>query len=167
MGRPPRRRYVARLPRAGFFKPAGARAREIDQVVLGVDELEALRLVDLEGLSQEDAAASLGVSRQTVGRVLEQARRTVADALLNGKALLIGGGVFELAEEHLCTACGTHWAAGEPTPQDLETSSACPECGSTSVAAYVDPDAAHPGRGRGRGGGSARGHGAGRGHGQH
>jgi len=64
----------------------------IEEVVLGFDEAEALRLADLEGLYQEAAARSMGVSRQTFGRIVELARKKVADAILNGKALRIDGG---------------------------------------------------------------------------
>lgn len=65
---------------------------ELEEVVLGLDELEALRLVDFEALSQEQAGDKMGVSRGTVGRLLEKGRSTVADALLHGKALRIEGG---------------------------------------------------------------------------
>jgi predicted DNA-binding protein (UPF0251 family)/predicted Fe-Mo cluster-binding NifX family protein len=74
------------------MKPAGIPARELQEVRLGFDEAEALRLADLEGLYQEAAARSMGVSRQTFGRIVEAARRKVADAVLNGKALRIDGG---------------------------------------------------------------------------
>jgi predicted DNA-binding protein (UPF0251 family) len=85
------------MPRASFFKPAGVPARLLEQVELTVDEVEALRLTDVERLSQEEAARRLGVSRQTVGRVVDSAHRKVADALVNGKALAIGGGPYRLA----------------------------------------------------------------------
>jgi predicted DNA-binding protein (UPF0251 family)/predicted Fe-Mo cluster-binding NifX family protein len=74
------------------MKPAGIPARELEEVRLGFDEAEALRLADLEGLYQEAAARSMGVSRQTFGRIIETARRKVADAILNAKALRIEGG---------------------------------------------------------------------------
>jgi uncharacterized protein len=65
---------------------------ELREVVLALDELEALRLVDFEALSQEDAGEKMGVSRGTVGRLLERGRKTVVDALLHGMALRIEGG---------------------------------------------------------------------------
>ncbi|HUX36580.1 MAG TPA: DUF134 domain-containing protein [Rectinemataceae bacterium] len=74
------------------IKPAGVPSRELEEVSLGFDEAEALRLADLEGLYQEAAARSMGVSRQTFGRIIEAARRKVADAILNAKALRIEGG---------------------------------------------------------------------------
>ena len=66
--------------------------RQLDVLSLQLDELEAIRLVDREGLYQEEAATRMGVSRVTFGRILRQAREKVAEALLNGKALVIGEG---------------------------------------------------------------------------
>jgi predicted DNA-binding protein (UPF0251 family)/predicted Fe-Mo cluster-binding NifX family protein len=81
------------------MKPAGIPARELNEVRLGFDEAEALRLADLEGLYHEAAARSMGVSRQTFGRIVESARRKTADAILNGKALRIEGGEITIGEE--------------------------------------------------------------------
>jgi len=61
----------------------------LEQIGLGLDELEALRLADLEGLYQEEAAAQMNVSRQTFGRIINEARRKVAEAIINGKVLVI------------------------------------------------------------------------------
>ena len=97
MPRRPIERAVAGVPRITLFKPAGVPARELEQLQLAVDELEALRLVDLEGLTQEQAAEEMGISRQTVGRVLERGRAKVAEALVGGKAILIGGGRYRVA----------------------------------------------------------------------
>jgi predicted DNA-binding protein (UPF0251 family) len=97
MPRPPIERAVAGSPRVTLFKPAGIPARELEHLQLAVDELEAIRLVDLEGLSHEEAAEAMGVSRQTVGRVLERGRARVAEALVDGKAILIGGGHYRVA----------------------------------------------------------------------
>lgn len=92
MARPPKLRCVAHLPGSVYFKPRGIPMTELEEVVLGLDELEALRLVDFEALSQEDAGEKMGVSRGTIGRLLERGRKTVVDALLHGKALRIEGG---------------------------------------------------------------------------
>jgi len=69
----------------------------LEHVNLTVDELEVIRLADLEGLYQEDAAKLMNVSRQTLGRILESAHMKIADALVHGKALSIEGGHVELA----------------------------------------------------------------------
>jgi len=67
-----------------------------DEAVLPVEGLEAIRLVDYQGLDQEAAAAMMNVSRQTLGRILADARAVVADALIMGKILRIEGGHFEM-----------------------------------------------------------------------
>lgn len=97
MVRPRQCRRVGQLPQATYYKPRGVPLRGLEQVGLEVDELEALRLADLEGLYQEAAAERMNVSRQTFGRILEAAHRKVADALVNGKALSIEGGAIEVA----------------------------------------------------------------------
>ncbi len=92
MPRPRCCRRIAGEPPAGIFKPAGIPGRFLEEVVLGLDGLEALRLADLEGLYHEEAATRMGVSRATFGRIVEDARRRVAEALVEGKLLRIEGG---------------------------------------------------------------------------
>jgi uncharacterized protein len=130
MPRPPIERSVAGLPRITLFKPAGIPARELEKLHLAVDELEAIRLVDLEGLTHEQAAEAMGISRQTVGRVLERSRAKVAEALIRGKAILIGGGQYRV-EPHRrrCFACQQLWT----TDAGQELDATCPACGSTDV----------------------------------
>jgi uncharacterized protein len=74
-------------------------------IALTVEELEAVRLCDLEGLEQDEASTSMNVSRATFQRTLYQARKKVAEALCTGKGIEIGGGNYELAE-HLCGCRG-------------------------------------------------------------
>jgi len=76
-------------PPCDYFKPAGIPLRVLEEVRLGADELESLRLADWEGLYHEVAAERMGVSRATFGRIVESARKKVADALLCGKAICI------------------------------------------------------------------------------
>ncbi len=85
------RRLCAAIP-SRTLKPAGIPARNLEEVILGFDEAEALRLADLEGLYQEAAARRMGISRPTFGRIIESAHRKVADAILNGKVIRIIGG---------------------------------------------------------------------------
>ena len=73
------------------FKPCGARMNEIDSEILNEAEIEAIRLADFEGLYQEDAANQMEVSRPTFSRILSSARKKIANALLNGKAIEIKG----------------------------------------------------------------------------
>jgi predicted DNA-binding protein (UPF0251 family) len=92
MGRRPRPRIVRHWPGVVYYKPQGVPLRVLAEVILGFDELEALRLADQEGLSQEEVGRQMNVSRATAGRILAQARLKVADALVTGKALRIEGG---------------------------------------------------------------------------
>jgi uncharacterized protein len=82
-------RIISTEPRAYYFKPAGIPMRDLDEVELGLDELEAVRLADFDGLFQEDAALAMGISRQTFGRIIHEAHRKIASALIMGKALRI------------------------------------------------------------------------------
>jgi uncharacterized protein len=154
MPRPPIERAVGGVPRITLFKPAGVPARDLEQLQLGVDELEAIRLVDLEGLSHEQAAEVIGVSRQTVGRVLERGRARVAEALVEGKAILIGGGQYRVEPRRMrCFVCQARWVG-----QEQDQNAPCPECGSTDVGTCWGAGE-RCGQGRGRRGG--RGHGPG------
>ncbi len=87
------RRRLARCigfdPRHTCFKPCGVRGQSLETLGLRADEFEALRLMDYEGLYQEECAQRMGISRTTLSRTVAEARRKVADALLHGKRLLI------------------------------------------------------------------------------
>jgi predicted DNA-binding protein (UPF0251 family) len=85
-------RRIGYLPGATYFKPAGVPMRALEEVTLTLDEFEAVRLADLEGLYQEQAAEQMQVSRQTFGRIVDSAHRKVAEALVHGKALRVHGG---------------------------------------------------------------------------
>jgi predicted DNA-binding protein (UPF0251 family) len=91
MPRPRKRRNLGRLPRPAIYKPAGIPLDGLNQVRLLQEELEALRLADLEALTQVEAAQQMGVSRSTFQRILSRARRQVALALCEGNALKIAG----------------------------------------------------------------------------
>ena len=92
MPRPHCCRRISGMPAAPLFKPAGIPARALGVVAMTLDELEAIRRADLEGLYQEEAAERMGVSRATFGRILDAAHRKVAEALIEGRALRIEGG---------------------------------------------------------------------------
>ncbi len=96
--RPSSCRLVSGTPGAVFFKPAGIPTRELTEVVMSLDEFEAIRLADREGLYQEEAAGRMGVSRTTFGRILESARRKVAEVLAGGRCLRLEGGHVHPAE---------------------------------------------------------------------
>lgn len=92
MVRPRRQRFIDGRPTVTVYKPAGVPARDLEWVNLELDEFEAIRLVDGEGLEQEQAAERMGVSRPTVCRILASARKKIAVTLVNGQALVIEGG---------------------------------------------------------------------------
>jgi len=94
MPRPPKNRMVQAHPEVTYFKPQGVPMRNLKNVVLPVEGLEALRLADLEGLEQEEAAGRMKVSRPTFSRILASARRSVAEALVNGMSISIEGGNY-------------------------------------------------------------------------
>ncbi|MBW1895644.1 MAG: DUF134 domain-containing protein [Deltaproteobacteria bacterium] len=98
MARPQKSRRVKIHPEISYFKPRGVPMVNLEQVELTVDELEALRLADFLGMSHEDAGKQMGVSRATFGRIVEQARKTVADALIHGKAINVEGGNYEMVD---------------------------------------------------------------------
>lgn len=92
------------MPEVTCFKPAGVPIRALEEVTLTLDELEALRLADFNGLYQEQAAEQMKISRATFARIIESARRKVADALLHGKALRVEGGPVLMEGELSMTA---------------------------------------------------------------
>jgi len=131
MPRPKCCRRIGWLPECRFFQPAGKTVEE--KVILELDEIEALRYADLLGLHQEEAAAKMGVSRATFGRILEQAHCKVAAALVEGKALEIkteGGNMIVVPKRtFVCSDCRHSWQVpyGAPRP------GCCPACSSRNL----------------------------------
>lgn len=102
MTRPKCYRNVCGMPDKNYFKPRGIPAVDLEEVVLNLDEFEAVRLADYEQLYQEDAAARMNISRQTFGRIIIEAHKKIADVLINAKALKIEGGNVTLDETGTC-----------------------------------------------------------------
>jgi predicted DNA-binding protein (UPF0251 family) len=92
VGRPPCCRRILSSPAVALFAPAPAAGQPVGEVVIALDEFEAIRLADLEGLYQEAAATRMRISRATFGRIVESGRRKIAEALVHGKVLRIEGG---------------------------------------------------------------------------
>jgi len=88
-GRKPIQRYIDADHSHVCFKPCGVKRNELERVVLREDEMEALRLADYEGLYQQECADKMGISRTTFSRLIESARKKIADALLHTKAIRI------------------------------------------------------------------------------
>lgn len=96
MPRPRIPRRVWFQPAVTYYKPAGIRMVSLEETILTVDEFEAIRLKDYEGLDQTEAAKKMGISQPTFQRIYESARKKIADALVNGKAIRIEGGPFRM-----------------------------------------------------------------------
>lgn len=141
MARPKKRRWIYRIPNALYFKPQGIPMHVLEEVTLTLDEVEALRLADIEGLSQEEGAQSIGVSRATFGRILNQAHAKVADAILHGKALKIEHSDFieDFDSTIYCSNCNETYILRDPVSRERQ----CPQCHSDEVQ-FIN----RPGRGR-------------------
>ncbi|AEF93706.1 UPF0251 protein [Desulfotomaculum nigrificans CO-1-SRB] len=110
MARPPKCRRVERLPIVTYFKPQGIPMTQLSEVNLTVEELEAVRLCDLEGLEHEVCAEKMAVSRPTFHRMIVAARKKIAEALINGLAIRVEGGNYQVKLSNLtCKKCGHKW----------------------------------------------------------
>jgi len=96
MVRPRLCRRVGFNPNVTYFKPRGIPLRELEETILNVDEFEAVRLKDLEGLEQGECAKKMNISQPTFHRLIISARKRIADAIINGKAIRIEGGKYKV-----------------------------------------------------------------------
>ena len=133
MTRPKKCRRIQEMPTTTYFKPAGIPLRKLAEVILPVEETEALRLKDIDGLDQAASGAHMNISRPTFQRVLRSVRRKLADAVLNGKAIRIEGGNYELAKLSYLCRCGHRWQTAAATSTEPSIP-ACPVCESEDVA---------------------------------
>ncbi len=134
-GRPKCLRVVRDIPDIDYFKPRGIPLKDLESVRLKVEELEAIRLVDFEGLKQKDAANEMGISRRTLARELKSGRMKTAEALIKGKAIEIKGGHFITKKRSfICKDCGYEWVEPSGTGRPKE----CPECKSNNIQRRSD-----------------------------
>jgi predicted DNA-binding protein (UPF0251 family) len=131
MSRPFKCRHIGCEPGISYFKPRGIPLSALQEVVLTVDEFEAIRLADLQGFYQEDAAKKMKISRQTFGNIIKSSHGKLADALINGKAIKIEGGVYTGTEKRafICEACAHEWHMGYGTGRPVE----CPKCSGSNI----------------------------------
>jgi predicted DNA-binding protein (UPF0251 family) len=131
LARPHKFRKISCLPDVPYFKPAGIPVRHLQEIVLTIDEYEALRLADLEKMYHENGARKMGISRQTFGNILTRARFKIADSIVNGKAIKIEGGVYqtESIRIFLCKDCNHDW----PVPFGTGRPETCPTCESKNI----------------------------------
>ena len=89
MSRPCKKRRVRGRPNSSYFKPAGKRTIDLEESILTISEFEAIRLVDLGEVPQEEAGKQMQISQSTLSRILKLGRQKIADAIVNGKAIKI------------------------------------------------------------------------------
>jgi predicted DNA-binding protein (UPF0251 family) len=133
MARPPKKRFVKHRLSYRIFGPLDKEDLDHENYVcLTADQLEAMRLADLEGYSHNEAAEFMKVSRQTFGRIVEQARQLVTLALINGKIVnLETDSCIEFADREVkCIECGQEWMLGVGCEKKVVT---CSKCGSSEV----------------------------------
>lgn len=142
MARPVKWRRIESIPSALYFVPSKTDNKEVDENVLMVEELEAIRLKDLEGLEQEQCAERMEISRPTFQRILISAREKIADSLVNGKAIRIDGGNYTQNICHIsCLECGKSWDESfEKFDSIKQGDSICSKCGSNKIICKHDND---------------------------
>lgn len=130
MPRPTKFRRVEFFPEDTYFVPWGKPRCKIEEMILKVEELEAMRLKDIEGLNQEECAKKMQVSRQTFQNIIDSARKKVAVALTEGNAIRINGGNYKATFcKFKCLNCGNVYEIKYENDKY-----ACPVCGSNKVA---------------------------------
>lgn len=126
MARPVKCRRVEFFPEDTYFIPLGKRKCEVEEIILKVEELEAMRLKDIEGLTQQECADRMYVSRQTFQNIIDSARNKVAAALTQGNAIHISGGHYTLGScQFMCLNCGKTYSINSDKDRHI-----CPSCGS-------------------------------------
>lgn len=129
MSRPQNNRIVHEPPIFTDFKPIGVRGVSLDQVLLNLDEFEAFRLADYVGLSHEEASEEMEISRPTFTRLIEKARKKIADFIVNGKVLNIDGGNIHFRNNIIrCKSCGQMFRM-----KFNENIDECPVCHSKNI----------------------------------
>jgi uncharacterized protein len=126
MSRPKCCRKIGGVPEINYYKPKGIPSSFLEEVVVTLDEFEAIRLADGEGLYQEKAANKMDISRQTFGRIIDSAHKKIADALIHGKALKIEGGEVAIGnmKRFKCRNCNNFFDYSLETRKPIE----CPQC---------------------------------------
>ena len=112
MPRPRKQKKICCLPEVDTFGPANQTANEADAIHMTIEEYETIRLIDYESLNQEQCAEVMSVARSTIQRLYTNARKKLADSIINGRVLKIGGGYYTLCNQKtdqvICTGCNRH-----------------------------------------------------------
>lgn len=131
MTRPPKPRRVGFLPAVTFFRPDGVPATGAGEIVIGIDEWETIRLKDYLGLDQQEAAEYMQLAQSTFQRILTAARNKLASAVVEGKAIRIGFGEYQIVGHWSCQACGYKWECLLDPKRIMHC--LCPSCGAEQV----------------------------------
>ncbi len=131
MSRPKKVKVVRNEPRIVYFKPTGVALADLEQIELTVEEVEALRLSDLNDMKQKEAASLMKIHQSTFHRTLKDARKKVAQALINGKAIKIKGGNYKMVGFGRGQGAGRGQGRGRMGGFGLGPSGTCvcPKCG--------------------------------------
>ena len=135
MSRPPKWRKVEFIPNIQNFVPLDIQSKDMEENVLKIEEVEAIRLKDVEKLEQEECAEKMEVSRQTFQRILNIGREKIADSIINGKAIRIEGGNFtrNICPVH-CLDCNKEWKESyENFEKIVNGTYTCPDCQSKKI----------------------------------
>jgi predicted DNA-binding protein (UPF0251 family) len=135
-GRPRCPRRIETEPVVSYYKPQGVPLKELEVVLLSFEELEVVRLSDLEGMDQDEAAQRMGISRRALWEDLKKSRRKIVEALVKGKAIEIRGGnyIVENRWGYTCHGCHAKWDIPFRAVQPLQ----CPECGCSEIHRHPD-----------------------------
>ena len=135
-GRPKRKRLIKFFPEITHFKPVGIPSRNLPEVVLSLDETEALRLAELENLDQEAAAKKMKISRVTFLRILHSSHKKIAESLIYGKSLKLRGGDYIMPNLDGTGPLGQGPKTGQGRGRNIgrrgmggTSECVCPECG--------------------------------------
>lgn len=135
MARPTKWRRIENIPPVPFFIPSENETRCMEVNILLLEEVEAIRLKDLEGLEQTECAKHMEISRPTFQRILLSAREKIADSLINGKAIHIAGGNYTRNICNVvCKNCNANWSESiENLTKMKKGTYSCPTCGSVQI----------------------------------
>ena len=130
MVKPKKDRHVMHPPFVFYFKPRGIPMFALDQIVVSVDEYEAIRLADYEKLKHNEASKKMKISRPTFTRLLNVGHKKISDALVNGKAIKIEGGNFILLKKRFhCKKCNNIWNVEQKNKPPIK----CPSCNDNNI----------------------------------
>lgn len=130
MPRPTKNRIVNTPPAFADFKPCGVRSKDLEKLNLTIDEYEAIRLADFEGLDHEEASKRMDISRPTFSRLIEKSRNKIAIFLIEGKHLKIDGGKVHFKQNLFrCNSCGK--ISKECIKKEIKN---CPKCKSENIS---------------------------------